>query len=138
MIGDPTGSLSGWSERLVEKTLRKLSEETGYWVCAYANRQHDLSSALTADPTKTSFFLAMQIAKDNDGGVLLILDEEVEYADRGKTGPATPFERIWCAFEETKVMITATLHDVAIKTGTGATKAKTFPPLQCQRSRLQY
>ena len=53
--------------------------------CAYANRQHDLAKELVMDPSQTSFFRAMKLAS----GVLLILDDK-----------ATPFTRIWCAYEE--------------------------------------
>ena len=70
---------------------------------AYANRQHGLAGAIgSADPKDTSFFKAMQIAKGNGGGVLLILDDCIEHGGRGSTGPATPFTRIWCSFEETQ------------------------------------
>ena len=30
------------------------------WVCAYANNQHDLASAIPADPKESSFYKAMQ------------------------------------------------------------------------------
>jgi len=65
--------------------LRHLSETDAWWVCAYANNQHELGEDLAKDPRKTSFYRAMQISK----GVLLILDEA-----------ATPFVRVWCCFEE--------------------------------------
>jgi len=85
--------------------LLEKGGEDWYWVCAYANRQHELSKALTADPEKTSFYNAMKIAMKNKGGVILVLDDEVQpFKDREKTGPATPFTRIWCAFEESKAL----------------------------------
>jgi hypothetical protein len=58
--------------------------EATYWVCAYANRQHDLGTDLGTDPDKSSFRRAMNLAK----GVLLILDPE-----------AVVFSRIWVDFE---------------------------------------
>lgn len=58
--------------------------EASYWICAYANRQHDLGSDIAADPDASSFRRAMLLAN----GVLLILDPK-----------ATPFARIWCDFE---------------------------------------
>lgn len=68
-------------------------EECGvYWICAYANRQHSLVQEVTADPRETSFYKALGLAK----GVLLILDE---------AGPATPFTRIWCMFEESVAFV---------------------------------
>jgi len=68
-----------------------------YWICAYANRQHSLSQEVVEDPKMTSFYRAMLVAKALGGGTLLILDDWNE--DTGE-GPATPFSRIWCAFEE--------------------------------------
>jgi hypothetical protein len=65
--------------------MRKLNHKAAnYWVCAYANRQHDLGMDIAKDPEESSFRKAMRMAN----GVLLILDES-----------ATPFKRIWCDFE---------------------------------------
>ncbi|CAE7501557.1 Igfals [Symbiodinium natans] len=69
--------------------LRRLSWLASYWICAYANNQHDLSAEIADDPRKTSFFKAMQLCV----GVVLILDEH-----------ATPFQRIWCCFEQSIVV----------------------------------
>jgi len=66
-------------------SLRHFSEDTAFWVCAYANRQHSLNEELVLNPMETSFYRAMKLSE----GVLLILD-----------GEATAFTRIWCAFEE--------------------------------------
>ncbi len=44
-----------------------------YWVCAYANRQHDLGADLGSDPSKSSFNVAMKMA----GGVFLVIDPKV-------------------------------------------------------------
>lgn len=65
-------------------TVRQLEEEVAYWVCAYANNQHELGNDLRFNPRETSFFRAMQLC----GGVLLVLDPL-----------ATPFARVWCCFE---------------------------------------
>jgi len=65
--------------------LRGLSDAHAYWVCAYANNQHELGKDLGTDPSNSSFMRAMENAE----GVLLILDPD-----------ATPFTRIWCCFEE--------------------------------------
>ena len=59
-----------------------------YWVCAYANNQHDLSELDVKDPRDTPFFKAMQLCD----GVLVILDKD------GKV-----FTRIWCGFEQATV-----------------------------------
>eukprot|EP00428_Durinskia_dybowskii_P018262 CAMPEP_0170209278 /NCGR_PEP_ID=MMETSP0116_2-20130129/4227_1 /TAXON_ID=400756 /ORGANISM="Durinskia baltica, Strain CSIRO CS-38" /LENGTH=514 /DNA_ID=CAMNT_0010459757 /DNA_START=33 /DNA_END=1575 /DNA_ORIENTATION=- len=65
--------------------LRKLKpDEAGYWVCGYANRQHDLGADLSIDPSESSFSKALMRAD----GAVLILDER-----------ATAFSRIWCDFE---------------------------------------
>ncbi|CAE8624029.1 unnamed protein product [Polarella glacialis] len=64
--------------------IHQLGAESAYWVCAYANRQHELGVDLGSDPMQSSFLKAMELSE----GVLLILDPE-----------ATPFLRIWCCFE---------------------------------------
>eukprot|EP00931_Biecheleriopsis_adriatica_P086851 TRINITY_DN6141_c0_g1_i1.p1 TRINITY_DN6141_c0_g1~~TRINITY_DN6141_c0_g1_i1.p1 ORF type:complete len:742 (-),score=184.38 TRINITY_DN6141_c0_g1_i1:56-2281(-) len=88
-----------WGEAVCDfiKCLRRHSEvrtlgTIGYWVCAYANRQHELGTDLAVDPMKSSFLKAM-VRCD---GVLLVLDAE-----------ATPFTRIWCCFEEGIVTLSA-------------------------------
>ena len=61
-------------------SLRQLSDQTGYWVCAYANNQHQLQSEICNNPRKSSFYRAIQLC----AGVLLVLDQN-----------ATPFTRIF-------------------------------------------
>lgn len=65
--------------------VRGLQEPSAYWVCAYANNQHELGTELGTDPMQSSFLKAMQMCH----GILLILDPL-----------ATPFTRVWCCFEE--------------------------------------
>ena len=60
-------------------------DEPGYWVCAYANRQHELGAEISDNPLESSVFKAMDIAR----GILLILDKK-----------ATAFTRLWCCFEQ--------------------------------------
>jgi hypothetical protein len=60
------------------------SKAANYWICAYANNQWDLSSALTSDPGQTSFYRAIALSK----GTVTVLDHR-----------ATTLKRIWCAFE---------------------------------------
>ena len=71
--------------------LRDVSEDDYYWVCGYANNQHDIDSDINIhpDPRQTSFYRAMQQCE----GVLLCLDRK-----------ATPFTRIWCCFEEAMIV----------------------------------
>lgn len=59
-------------------SLRQLSEQTAYWVCAYANNQHQLEAEICHNPRKTSFYRAIKMC----AGVLLVLDNN-----------ATPFTR---------------------------------------------
>ena len=59
-------------------SLRELSEQTAYWVCAYANNQHQLQAEICHNPRKTSFYRAIKSC----AGVLLVLDQN-----------ATPFTR---------------------------------------------
>eukprot|EP00930_Biecheleria_cincta_P045550 TRINITY_DN31393_c0_g1_i1.p1 TRINITY_DN31393_c0_g1~~TRINITY_DN31393_c0_g1_i1.p1 ORF type:complete len:1146 (-),score=148.99 TRINITY_DN31393_c0_g1_i1:126-3563(-) len=71
--------------------IRALPGTAAYWICAYANRQHDLGQDLTQDPRDSSFYRAMK----KSVGLLLILDKETS-----TSGPATPLKRVWCCFEE--------------------------------------
>lgn len=81
-----------WQEAIVDfitcldghGAVRQLGTEAAYWVCAYANNQHELGNDLHSNPRETSFFRAMQLCS----GVLLILDPL-----------AMPFSRVWCCFE---------------------------------------
>lgn len=73
--------------------LHNLKEEVAYWICAYANRQFSLGEDVTLDPKESSFYSAMKLSRR----VLLILDSESKVNPQS---PATPFTRIWCAFEE--------------------------------------
>ena len=75
--------------------VRELSSSTFYWVCAYANNQHCVEEDIKSNPRSTSFYKAMQMSE----GVLLVLDSA-----------GTPFERIWCCFEEA---IAAALESLA-------------------------
>ncbi|CAE8688080.1 unnamed protein product [Polarella glacialis] len=77
-------------------TVRQLCcRSTFYWVCAYANRQHSLNAEISSDPKQTSFYKSMCLAD----GLLLILDN---------IGPATPFTRVWCAYELFMALIDTT------------------------------
>ena len=62
--------------------VRELGEDATYWVCAYANNQHELGQDIGTDPRDSSFYQALQLCE----GVLVVLDAK-----------ATPFTRIWCA-----------------------------------------
>jgi len=87
-----------WGEPIIDflacieehSKLRQCSTSTSYWICAFANSQHDLGLELSDDPETSSFRRAMRVAQ----GVLLILDHE-----------ATPFQRIWCDYELYKTVL---------------------------------
>mmetsp|Transcript_125152 Transcript_125152/g.359415 ORF Transcript_125152/g.359415 Transcript_125152/m.359415 type:complete len:712 (-) Transcript_125152:3-2138(-) len=55
-----------------------------FWVCAYANNQHNLQAEVSDDPSQSSFRSAMALTK----GTVVVLDSL-----------ATPFRRVWCSFE---------------------------------------
>lgn len=88
-----------WGECLVDfmqclelhLQIRRVGEDPAYWVCAYANRQHSLTDEVADNPKESSFYKALQLSS----GLLLVLD-----AATGSSGPATPFSRIWCGFEQ--------------------------------------
>ena len=69
-------------------------------MCAYANNQHQLGKDIGSDPRGSSFYQALLLCD----GVLVVLDEK-----------ATPFTRIWCAFEEA----TAVTLDASARPGKG-------------------
>lgn len=85
-----------WGEALVDfmecveehSIARKLGKDDprlrAYWVCAYANNQHNLGDSVTWDPQHSSFFKALQICR----GMVLLLD-----------GRGEALKRIWCVFE---------------------------------------
>ena len=41
--------------------VRGLASTDAYWVCAYANSQHDLSNDVTSDPAQSSFSRALDL-----------------------------------------------------------------------------
>lgn len=59
-------------------------DEAQYWVCAYANRQHDLGTDLGNDPSESSFNKTMALSR----GVLLVCDMNLVVTSR-----------IWVDFE---------------------------------------
>lgn len=105
-----------WGEKVVEFmecvgahiNTRILKANTTFWVCAYANRQHSLHTDITIDPRDSSFYKAMKMAE----GILLVLDGKVQ--GDAASGPATPFTRIWCAFEVSMAILHLKKHlDIA-------------------------
>jgi len=88
-----------WGEAFVElmenlkahvKARRTATEESPYWICAYASRQHVNEGEIFEDPKTSSFFKAVQATRFH---VLLVVDHQ-----------ATVFSRIWCALEETAAL----------------------------------
>jgi len=69
------------------KARRTATEESPYWICAYASRQHVNEGEIFEDLKTASFYKAVQATHFH---MLLVLD-----------GQATAFSRIWCALEET-------------------------------------
>ena len=67
-----------------EEAVEQSANETGYWVCAYANNQWRLDEELVDDLSLTSFRKALALAK----GAVSILDRG------GKV-----FTRVWCCYE---------------------------------------
>ena len=86
--GEPIVSFVNCCQRHAH--LRRLEDsEATYWVCGYANRQHELELEIGADDiAASSFYRALQVA----GGLLLILDQE-----------ATPFSRTHVDKQQTAV-----------------------------------
>eukprot|EP00928_Gymnodinium_smaydae_P028843 TRINITY_DN21893_c0_g3_i2.p1 TRINITY_DN21893_c0_g3~~TRINITY_DN21893_c0_g3_i2.p1 ORF type:complete len:632 (+),score=70.77 TRINITY_DN21893_c0_g3_i2:84-1979(+) len=64
---------------------RQLNSCTPYWICTFANNQHDLSE-LCGELRETPFVKAILSSKCE--GTLALLDQQV-----------TTFERIWCVLE---------------------------------------
>jgi hypothetical protein len=60
-------------------------DDTAYWVCAYANNQHNTKNDVTADPSESSFVKAIKLAEHR---VLTVLDEG-----------GVSYTRIWCCLE---------------------------------------
>ena len=59
-------------------------DATAYWVCAYANNQHDLASVNAPTLEETSFYKALKLAE----GTVSILDRD-----------GMCFKRVWCSYE---------------------------------------
>jgi len=96
-----------WGERVLDfihcceyhAMSHELSpSQAKYWVCAYANRQHDLGTDLGTDPAQSSFNRAMQKAE----GVLLVIDPNVVVTSR-----------IWVDYELYRTISTNNLMDMA-------------------------
>eukprot|EP00933_Yihiella_yeosuensis_P032455 TRINITY_DN26046_c0_g1_i1.p1 TRINITY_DN26046_c0_g1~~TRINITY_DN26046_c0_g1_i1.p1 ORF type:complete len:518 (+),score=89.84 TRINITY_DN26046_c0_g1_i1:54-1607(+) len=60
------------------------ADETAYWICAYANNQHELNGYVTCDPKQSAFRLAMDACE----GVVSVVDKS-----------AMCWSRIWCCYE---------------------------------------
>jgi len=95
-----------WGERVLDfilcceyhAMLHELSpSQAKYWVCAHANRQHDLGADLGTDPANSSFNRAMQMAH----GVLLVIDPGVVVTSR-----------IWVDYELFRTITTKSAIDI--------------------------
>lgn len=93
----PTWFISHWWGTPFFDTLRMLAlhaknrnvgTEGAYWMCTFANNQHDLQELAAPDVLHTPF--AKAIMSKTCVGTVALLDE----------GKATPFTRIWCILED--------------------------------------
>lgn len=93
-----------WAEPVVEfvaaveehAKVRALDDDTLYWICAYSNNQHSIIQDISENnPKDTSFYRAMQHSQ----GMLLCLDSA-----------GTPFNRIWCCFEQAMIVEDSSLE----------------------------
>jgi hypothetical protein len=75
------------------------AHEAKYWVCAHANRQHDLGTDLGTDPSKSSFSEAMKLSE----GVLLVCDPKVVVTTR-----------IWVDYELFRTIKENSMLDIVI------------------------
>ena len=91
----PAWFVSHWWGEPVARFLRCIEQhavdhglkgaDAAYWVCAYANNQHDVQCDIGGDPAATSFMRAIKLA---EGRVLTVLDEN-----------GVTYERVWCCLE---------------------------------------
>jgi len=67
---------------------------SAYWICAFATDQRERGAAAAGEggELEAAFISALRVCR----GVLLVLDA---------TGPATPFQRIWCLFESSTALL---------------------------------
>jgi len=72
-------------------SLHSAAEHSGFWIGAFANRQHTLQSNLAEGYRGTSYWRAMAAARFH---ILLYLDPKTDHG-----GPATSTSRLWCNFE---------------------------------------
>lgn len=93
---DPTKNFVTGVE--AHSAIRQLSPDTGYWVCAFANRLWDMETEILEDPAASSFMKALELSS----GILLVLDRE-----------GNPFKRLWCVYETYAGLKKNLLLDVA-------------------------
>eukprot|EP00747_Dinoflagellata_sp_TGD_P118899 gnl/TRDRNA2_/TRDRNA2_172920_c11_seq3.p1 gnl/TRDRNA2_/TRDRNA2_172920_c11~~gnl/TRDRNA2_/TRDRNA2_172920_c11_seq3.p1 ORF type:complete len:479 (+),score=69.89 gnl/TRDRNA2_/TRDRNA2_172920_c11_seq3:168-1439(+) len=68
--------------------IRKLALATFFWICTFANNQHNLTELSAADVLQTPF--AKAIMSSDCVGTIALMTEKT----------AKPFERIWCILED--------------------------------------
>jgi len=87
-----------WGERVtgfvkcieLQAKTREFSDSTGFWVCAFAHRQHSLGEDLPQDPMMLPVGKAMELSD----GMLLVLSH------KNDSSHTAPFHRLWCLMEE--------------------------------------
>eukprot|EP00928_Gymnodinium_smaydae_P005668 TRINITY_DN11935_c0_g2_i1.p1 TRINITY_DN11935_c0_g2~~TRINITY_DN11935_c0_g2_i1.p1 ORF type:complete len:593 (+),score=125.73 TRINITY_DN11935_c0_g2_i1:97-1779(+) len=69
-------------------TVREISDDQCFWICTFANNQHNLEELASEDLMQTPFVKAIML--DHCVGTVALLNELA----------ATPFTRIWCVLED--------------------------------------
>lgn len=105
--GTIAGFLKCVEEHYKTRDIQTVFEDSPYWVCAFAIREHSQDEEFKAGPEKSGFYEATNLST----GMLLIL---------GADESSSPFTRTWCALELSAAMDSAKrqetflLLDVAI------------------------
>ncbi|GFH62073.1 hypothetical protein CTEN210_18549 [Chaetoceros tenuissimus] len=68
-----------------------------YWICAYANNQHELATEINSSPVESAFMKAIM----NSNGTLIMTDHD-----------ASSLSRIWCDFEVFMTIMNAQSMDI--------------------------
>jgi hypothetical protein len=114
-IQKPSYFVSHWWEESVEKFIacleqhqsdRNLPDTLAYWICAYANDQHDIAKELGTRIQDTPFYRALH--SQHVIGVMLVIDSAGEV-----------FTRYWCIFEWYLALIVGETRQLDLYTAKG-------------------
>ena len=78
-------ALRRWAEMNSERMDVESPKSMVFWICLFALNQHDVADEVGENPMQGPFNAALAQA---EGGAVMVLDEEI-----------SPFKRIWCLFE---------------------------------------